>query len=202
MAGMIKGVLFGLLLSALFSIGAEAQTINAASCNASDVRTALNSVAQDGTTVVIPSCPSGVTWSSNVTYNQTYSTTVQGQTVCTGSGDPAYNNLTCTDNTVLNWTGSGQMLTVNTASGKSFRITGLSFNFSGMSAYGALSFEGNSTAFRFDHSHIYNVPSGYTPVATDGPARSHGSPSDLRRGQYILLVFPRQQLAGSRYSGR
>jgi hypothetical protein len=167
MSRSINMLLIGLVLILMFVATAPASTITAASCNASDVQGALNSVAADGTTVVIPA--GSCTWSSGVTYNQTYSTTIQGQTICTGSGDPAYNNLACADNTVINWTGSTQALNVTTATGKSFRLTGMSFNFTGMSAYGTLSFVGNSTAFRFDHSHIYNVPTGYTPVGTDGP---------------------------------
>jgi len=162
MLGISKSAQSGVLLIAIFSIGVEAQTINAVSCNTNDVQKALNSVSADGTTVVIPA--GNCTWSSSVVYKQVYSTTIQGQTSCAGT--PA---SSCIDNTVINWTGSGQALSVATASEKSFRITGMSFNFAGMSAYGALFFGGNSTAFRFDHSDIYGVPSGYVPVATDGP---------------------------------
>jgi hypothetical protein len=52
------------LLNAL--LGAAAQTINAASCNSSDVQAAINK-ATEGQTVTIPACPSGVTWTSGVT---------------------------------------------------------------------------------------------------------------------------------------
>jgi hypothetical protein len=59
---MMKSVLFGLLLSA-FS-GAGAQTINAASCNTSDVQAAITS-ATEGSTVTIPA--GTCTWTTGVT---------------------------------------------------------------------------------------------------------------------------------------
>jgi hypothetical protein len=58
---MMKSVLFGLLLSA-FSV-AEAQTINAASCNTADVQTAINT-ATEGQTVSIPA--GACTWTTGV----------------------------------------------------------------------------------------------------------------------------------------
>jgi hypothetical protein len=164
MTRIIKWLLFVFLISA--PLNAKAQTINAASCSATDVQTALNAVAADGTTVIIPSCPNGVTWSSTVTYHQVYSTTIQGATTCapTASGSAA---TSCTDNTLINWSGSSSALSVTTAANKSFRLTGVSFNLSGITGYYSLFFAGQSKAFRFDHSHIYNVPGGYLALVTD-----------------------------------
>lgn len=56
---------------------ASAQTVNAASCNASDVQAALNKVAADGTVVNIPA--GTCTWTTAVTYNQVYSTIIRGR---------------------------------------------------------------------------------------------------------------------------
>lgn len=58
-------LMFAFVLSSLFGQEALSQTINAASCNASDVQNAINS-ASESETVNIPSCPSGVSWTSGV----------------------------------------------------------------------------------------------------------------------------------------
>ena len=80
----------------------HAQVINAASCSQADVQTALNSVTASTTTVNIPS--GTCTWISNINFtvpSGSTSLTIQGQTTCTGSGDPAQNNLVCTDGTII-----------------------------------------------------------------------------------------------------
>src|ERR1700757_415087 len=80
----LKWLTFLLLLSTL---GAKAQTINAASCNESDVSTALHSVVADGTTVNIPA--GTCTWTMGLTYNQVYTTNIigAGSLTTTGGGD-------------------------------------------------------------------------------------------------------------------
>src|SRR5271156_3010348 len=90
------------LLTGVFGPIASGQTINAASCNASDVQAALNSVTADGTTVNIPA--GSCTWTSTVTYNQAFSTVIQGQTVVTFTGTPGTSgySATATDNTKIN----------------------------------------------------------------------------------------------------
>ena len=61
-----KGASSALLLSLLFVTGVRAQTINAASCNQSDVQKALNSVTSSTTTVNIPA--GTCTWTSQLTF--------------------------------------------------------------------------------------------------------------------------------------
>jgi hypothetical protein len=152
-------LLFVLLLVSLFGQEAGAQTINAANCSSSAVQTALNSVAADGTTVVIPSC-SATTWTTAVTYNQVYSTVLQGQSTTTGTCAPG-GSCTATDNTIITDNVSGPALTIDTASGKSFRMTGLTFNpSSGTAAYGAITIGGSSTSVRVDHNHFNDTVSG------------------------------------------
>jgi hypothetical protein len=152
----MKWLSFIVLLSAF---SAEAQTINAASCSSSAVQTALNSVAADGTTVLIPSC-SATSWTSTVTYNQVYSTIIQGQTTVTGTCAPG-GTCTATDNTIITDNVSGTALTINTASGKSFRMTGLTFNpSSSTAAYGAIDLQGGSTSVRVDHNHFNDTVGG------------------------------------------
>ncbi len=106
-------------------------TLSAASCSSSDVQSKLNSVSADLTTVIIPSCPSGVMWTSSVTYNQVYSTTIQGVGGVTGS-DSLGNPTGCNAQTVIldDVTHSGsppQTLILNTAPGKMLRVTGIAF---------------------------------------------------------------------------
>jgi hypothetical protein len=94
----------------LFCHPVRAQVINAASCSASDVSTALSSVNQATATVNIPAgtchwsdggaASPGIAISYQVPSTVT-SLTIQGQTTCTGSGDPTQNNLACTDGTVI-----------------------------------------------------------------------------------------------------
>jgi len=67
---------------------ASAQTVNAQSCSSADVQTALNSVNADGTTVLLPGC--SATWTSAVTYNQAFSTIIQGQSTTSGTCAPGF----------------------------------------------------------------------------------------------------------------
>jgi len=64
MARIIKPILTGLMLTALFSTVARSQTVTAASCNSGDVQTAINN-ATEGQTVLIPA--GTCTWTSGVT---------------------------------------------------------------------------------------------------------------------------------------
>ena len=135
-------------------LGAHAQTVTAASCSAADVQKALNAVAADGTTVNIPA--GNCSWTTTVTYNQVFSTTILGagsQSVI-GGGDATVivDNVshTPTDNPTL---------VINTASGKSFRISGLTFQggTGGQGFAGAVRIRGNSQSVRFDHIHFLNL---------------------------------------------
>ena len=170
MKRILKGASFALVLSVLFVSGVRAQTINAASCNESDVQTALTSVSADGTTVVVPS--GSCTWTTTLTYNQVYSTTIQGQTTC--SGTPA---SSCTDNTIItdNYNrssgGDNPDLLINTVAGKSFRLTGFTFTqtngtTTALTYLGILRIYGNSQSVRLDHCHFNNV--NQTNVTFDG----------------------------------
>jgi hypothetical protein len=156
----IRSLLFVFLLNALFTAKGHAQTINAASCSSTDVQNALNSVTTDGSTVVIPggSC----TWTTQVTYNQAFSTTIRGAGNPTGSssdglGNPTgYNDQTSILDMVSN--ASAPTFLINTAAGKFFRMTGISFLFTASQTTsrntGVIDVTGNSHAFRFDHNHF------------------------------------------------
>jgi hypothetical protein len=140
---------------------ASAQTVNAASCNASDVQAALNKVAADGTVVNIPA--GTCTWTTAVTYNQVYSTIIQGQTTVTGNAVPGVPTgpYTVNDQTVItdDFAHGSATISITTATGKSFRMTGLTI-VSGTSAAafnGIVAVYGTSQSVRIDHNH-FNAP--------------------------------------------
>ncbi len=145
------------------------QTIRAASCSQSDVQAALNSVKADGTTVIIPACPSGIGWSSGASYQQVYSTTIQGQSSVTAV-DSLGNPTGYNDQTVLvnNVTSGKSMLNINTATGKLLTIYGISFKGgTGLTTSGQLNVSGKSQSnsvtspqLRIYNNHFYSQPSG------------------------------------------
>jgi hypothetical protein len=168
---------FFLLTSVSASI---AQTINAASCNQSDVQNAFNSVTASTTTVNIPA--GNCTWTSTVTLTQPSGSsglTVQGQTTCTGQGNPSGSSsgvVSCTDNTTINdgmsYTSGDPALLSVTVNGP-FRMTGLTFTGQGASSTiqtynGALNFYGASTAFRLDHNDFNNILENFMNIESTG----------------------------------
>lgn len=174
----IRWFSFILLLSSLFV--AEAQTINAASCNAPDVQTALNSVAADGTTVNIPA--GTCVWTTSVNYTQTYSTTIQGQSSIAGTCAPG-GSCTATDSTriqdnINHGSVTDYALQIATAPNKSFRLTGISFTgysrqttdcYNGcIRILGNNANTGGSQSIRIDHNHLSAYPSGLSLLTFDG----------------------------------
>jgi hypothetical protein len=151
MSRFIKWALFVSLLSTLFATAASAQTIPSASCNSSDVQTALNSVSADGTTVTIPA--GNCSWTTSVTYNQVYSTTIlgAGNQSTLGGGDVTV----ITDN--VNHSKTDYTLQLNVVTGKSLRLSGITIQAGsgGTSNNGVLVIGGSSQALRVDHCHFY-----------------------------------------------
>jgi hypothetical protein len=160
---IMKYVVFGLLLSA-FS-GAEAQTINAASCNASDVQAAFNSVTSTTTTVNIPSCPGGVAWTTGVVLtvpsgNTNLTIIGAGSQSIVGGNDQTViiDNVshTPTDNPTL-------MINTNSSSTSKVRLSGITIKSSGSSSAsfnGSIFLAGSSANFRLDHSHLAQLVDG------------------------------------------
>ncbi len=160
MMSVSKLLMWGLFAFLLcLPLRAGAQTINAATCSSTDLQTALNKVAADGTTVSIPA--GTCTWTAQVTYNQVYSTTIQGQTTCTGAGTQT---PTCTDNTVIS--GPEYSFAIKTAPGKSLRVSGFTFQLSASSFNGLLHVTGTSTQLRIDHNHFLHMQA---VAVVDGP---------------------------------
>jgi hypothetical protein len=137
------------LFTFAFAPRALANTIDAASCAANDVQSAINS-ASTGDTVVVPS--GSCTWTSQVSI-ASKGLTLQGQTVCAGT--PAFS---CTDNTKITLSASGEpALSVTGVSGTNFVIiTGFSWTITGVEVdQNAISVDGTfqSVGFRFHHNH-------------------------------------------------
>ena len=144
------------LLSAF--TGAKAQTINAASCSASDVQKAFSSVTSSTTTVSIPAC-NGTSWTNQVTLtvpssSSTFSVIGAGSQSTTGGGDATV--------IIDNYASSNPLLVINTAGSSSvLRISGISVEAgSGTTKYnGIVSIGGASQNVRLDHSHFSSTSS-------------------------------------------
>jgi hypothetical protein len=167
MIKIVKSVLFAALFSVLlFGKTAQAQTINAATCNSSDVQAALNKIAVDGTTVTIPA--GNCTWSTPVTYNQTKSFTLQGAGAISGTGSMSSiggtgSDLTVIQDNVNHSVADPPLLQISTLSGKSMRITGIAFTTSAANATqtfnGCVRIYGSSHSVRIDHNHFNKINS-------------------------------------------
>ena len=174
----MKRILFRSLILSLFlliTLAAQSQTITAASCNLTDVQTALNSVTSSTTLVTIPSgtCAwtGGITWT--VPSGNT-NLTIQGSTTVSCTGSPGTSGYSCsaTDSTIIGDAYQSNKALMNFTVGSSgtfFRITGLTIQggnvaSSSYSKYNGVIeiFNGTSQNMRFDHNH-FNFET-YTPI--------------------------------------
>ena len=161
-----------LLIMSTSARAASSTTINAASCNLSDVQSALNSVTSSTTLVTIPAGTCG--WTGGVTWtvpSGNTNLTVQGATTvnCTGTAGTSSYICTATDSTIIqddwnNGTGAALLnITTGTASSL-FRLTGFTFagGTSTQSKYGLVSIGSTSQNVRLDHIHFNHLtyPSG------------------------------------------
>ena len=155
-----KSILFSLAVVLCALSGASAQTISAASCNESDVSAALNKISADGTVVSIPA--GDCVWTTKLSYQQTYSFTLQGAGAVYASATSATGQGS--DSTIIeDDTGSANGdLSISTAAGKTFRITGIAFKLNSAQTSppygGELIVSGSSTAIRVDHDHFNQIP--------------------------------------------
>jgi hypothetical protein len=108
---------FALLLSPLFARVAQANTITAASCNVSDVQTAINA-ANNGDTVIIPN--GSCSWSNGIT--TTKQIWIRAQNYTPTSGGTGTRSVTITNNASVPLFGltSGNIFNV--------RLSGIRFN--------------------------------------------------------------------------
>jgi hypothetical protein len=150
-----KGLPSSLPLAAVFFAAcgaAQATTINAHSPSVNDVRTAIASAA-DGDTVIVPA--GTAVWRSGLTIAK--GITLQGQTTTDSTKGTAVDNTIIQDSDERRRSGGYPFIIVESQLGKSYRITGLTFD--GGSATttnfnGAIKLLGNSHAIRVDHCSI------------------------------------------------
>lgn len=151
---IMKSLLFGLLLSALFSATTYATTRTAATCNAIDVQAAIN-LAVAGDTVAVPS--GTCTWTNAVTWTAPANVTLQG------AGSPS--TLGGGDSTVItdNYASGNAILSITVNASGTFRMLGLTFQGgSGSVKYdGIVELFGSSINIRVDHSHFNSTT--YSP---------------------------------------
>src|ERR1700730_5512629 len=127
-----------LLLSPLFGLEAQANTITAASCSVSDVQTAIKA-ASDGDTVVIPN--GSCSWTSGITISKQI--TLQGQSI---------GGVTITDTA-----GPATLLTFTT--GNNFHTTIANIRFMAGTGTGIyLALAGSGTKVPLMHDMYFDVP--------------------------------------------
>jgi hypothetical protein len=155
-----------------------AGTYTATTCNYSDVTAVINGPRHTlaaGDTIIIPS--GSCTWSTALTAivptsrSSSTLTTIQGGTVCTGSGDPASNNLSCIDNTTITCAVAGNpCFVIRPPATGEIRVTGLTIGGSVRTYHGVLLFVGISTnpGIRLDHCHFTGVIGGTGDVEIGG----------------------------------
>lgn len=155
-----------LLLSIVACAEANAQTtIRAASCNESDVQTALGKVSTDGSIVAIPA--GNCTWTTPLQATLSHSLTIQGAGAESATDQGA--STTGTDQTTIqdginHSSGDPSVMSFTTTAGKTFRLTGIAFVWNSSNTTttysGELRIAGASQSVRIDHchfSHISNV---------------------------------------------
>ncbi len=135
------------------------QTRTAASCNSSAVDTQIG-LSGAGDTVIIPS--GTCIWTTTLSSTFPANFTIRGATTCTGSGNPATNDLACNDLTIIkdgiNRSGfDAAMWNINAFAG--FHMSGITFGWNGGTATsnGSLRFSFAGTSNRVDHIHFDNI---------------------------------------------
>lgn len=177
----------GIALAVVFlgSTSAHAQaTYNAASCNASDVQAALNSISSGTATLTIPS--GTCAWTGPVNYTVPSSVTdltIQGQTSvnCTGTAGTSSYVCTSMDSTVIqdSYNSSNSPLNISMSGGDPnscyFRLTGITFAGGAGGAPhndGIIHLNGPCNNLRIDHNNFDLTT--YSPIISGFPMRLYG----------------------------
>ena len=162
----IKLFLLAFLAGTLSDTGAQAQTINAASCSSTDVQAAFNAVTSSITTVNIPA--GTCHWTSEVvlavpTGSTTLSILGAGNLSTLGGGDATV--------IVDDYVSSSPDLAITTGNASSkFRLAGITFKggTGSVKFNGMVGFVGFTQNLRIDHDHFLN------PVSTGAGLRMTG----------------------------
>lgn len=171
MITIIKGALFSLRWLVFVGIAAslscklgQATTYTAASCNESDVMTAIaaeQASPADGDVISIPAGTCTWTGTTGITRTFANSVTIQGAGAISSTAGGA--STTGTDQTAITdgITSNAADLSITTTSGKSFRLTGIAIAQNGTSGSRAsVGVYGKSASVRIDHNHFTVVSAG------------------------------------------
>ena len=164
MTRITKGLLFAVLVSALFGEKTHAATYTAASCAESDVSTAIG-MASTGDTVIIPSCSSTTpggsnTWSSILAINTAI--TLQGQGV---------GKTVLIDNVPKGTCATGPIIVMQPSGTAAWRVTGMTIEAETTDVgfcTSHFSIGGGSHAFRIDN--ITFNDDGFSPAGGSADA--------------------------------
>jgi len=150
---------------------AEAQTVTAATCNATDVQTAFSAVTSSTKTVNIPA--GTCSWAGQVSL-----TIPSGSTTLSVIGAGSMTTAGGGDQTVIvdNYASNNSILIINTNSNSAayFRLAGVTFEggSGGVKYSGLVQVNGSSANFRMDHSHISTAT--YSPAQNSAGIRVNG----------------------------
>ena len=182
-----------MILAIACAVPLHASTITSPSCSESDVASAI-ALAANGDTVVIPSCPLGVTWTSALSI--TKGITLIGQ----GAG-----NTVITDSTTKgdsNCQGVTPLIRVNLSSNVFVRISGLTIN--GLPAVNNcgesaqhISISGSTHQFRVDHITFNLGVTGVNPVDDSWGVIDHNTFNDAADKFPVLVQHNSWQGVGN-----
>ena len=168
MTRTMRWLVFAVIAAAISCKPGQATTYPAASCNESDVQAAYDTEQASPADGDIISIPAGTcTWTSTWTISPANSLTFQGAGAESATSGGA--SVTGTDQTIIN-VNVQTYWSFTTASGKSYRITGLAIYMNGAPCCsdGAMAIYGSSQSFRLDHNHFVCKTSGYLEVTIYG----------------------------------
>jgi hypothetical protein len=183
-------LLLSWLLAALLLVASDAAqgaVVNAVSPSLADVTAAIHSAA-DGDTVTIPKGTAA--WTSTVKISK--GITLMGQTTT----DPVHK--TANDQTIVSVNtgtdGNTPLLMVETALGKSYRVSGITFRTgqtSKVNSNGMIRIGGNSQAVRLDHCHFDDLRYENNNIGVWGPIYGviDHNLFDFRPGSTIQSIY-------------
>ncbi len=164
---MMKRALFVAAFLFCVSRPAMATTYPAASCSQDDVEAKLALAVSDGDIVTIPSSVTPCVWTRTTNFSAPPNFTLQGATICTGSGAPGSDDLACTDLTIIKdgvdrSGGDSAMWNISTSATGTFRLTGITFGWNGgiLTANGSIrlaSYNVTTPSTRVDHVHFDHI---------------------------------------------
>jgi hypothetical protein len=149
----VSGILLFILILSGFSGPRCGATVYHSNGSAAHVQFIHNNQAQDGDTITLPA--GTFTWSTGIVISK--GITLQGQTTCNSDTGVCNDQTILPDSNARRKSGGYPWITVNSQPGKTYRITGLTFDggtATTINYNGAIRLAGNSHSVRADHLHF------------------------------------------------